>query len=330
MMPFKPSFHRRALLLATVAVTAMSAGSAWAQPTAEDVRAAITSLAQRSGLSVAIGGAQMDGTTVTLTDLSFEGDGNSQVIEQAVLTGVADAGNGSISADTMIISAFIVNADGTLVDVGPTAFETVHIGSAEEDDAARSFFHAERYTLGPVEVRVDGLETFGFDGASIANTPLATVPMDSDFAINGMRLNTQALDDPRAQATMSALGYETVTANVTGETSWNGETGMLAINDMTLSADDAADLAVNLEIGGYTAELVQSMSEISTQMSGSGNDAAMGMAMLGLMQQLEFTSMSIGLKDQSLTGRILDFVAEQQGTSREGITAMAKAMAPSA
>jgi hypothetical protein len=50
--------------------------------------------------------------------------------------------------------------------------------------------------------------------------------------------------------------------------------------------------------------------------------------MLGLMQQIEINAISIEIRDDSLTNRILDFVGEQQGMNRANVIAMAKGVLP--
>ena len=96
---------------------------------------------------------------------------------------------------------------------------------------------------------------------------------------------------------------------------------------MRYSVDDAADLNLTMDIGGYTPELVGAMQDMQAQMAGQSEEQ-MGMAMLGLMQQLEINALAIEIDDNSLTNRILDFVAEQQGMNRQNVVAMAKGVLP--
>jgi hypothetical protein len=58
------------------------------------------------------------------------------------------------------------------------------------------------------------------------------------------------------------------------------------------------------------------------------DNSAQGLAMLGLMQQLTFHGAKIRLDDDSLTGRVLDYFAEQQGMKAEDIANQAKAIIP--
>ena len=66
---------------------------------------------------------------------------------------------------------------------------------------------------------------------------------------------------------------------------------------------------------------------MAAQPAGADN-SAQGMAMLGLMQQLTFNGASIRFDDDSLTGKVLDYVAKQQGMKPEDIANQAKAIVP--
>ena len=50
--------------------------------------------------------------------------------------------------------------------------------------------------------------------------------------------------------------------------------------------------------------------------------------MLGLMQQLTFHEAEIAFTDDSLTGKILNYVAERQGMSADAVANQAKAIMP--
>lgn len=55
---------------------------------------------------------------------------------------------------------------------------------------------------------------------------------------------------------------------------------------------------------------------------------AMGLAMLGLMQQLTFNSASIRFDDASITKKALDYAGSQQGVTGEQLAQSLKAMVP--
>jgi hypothetical protein len=57
-------------------------------------------------------------------------------------------------------------------------------------------------------------------------------------------------------------------------------------------------------------------------------DPAQGLAALGLLQQLTFHSAAISVDDDSLTGRVLAYVARNQGMKPADIANQAKAVLP--
>ena len=58
------------------------------------------------------------------------------------------------------------------------------------------------------------------------------------------------------------------------------------------------------------------------------DESAKGLAMLGLLQQLNFISMSIRFDDSSITGRALDYAAKQAGQDRAAIINQTKGVLP--
>src|SRR5690606_999858 len=87
---------------------------------------------------------------------------------------------------------------------------------------------------------------------------------------------------------------------------------------------------ISLELGGYTREFLASLKQVQAQMAANSgdDDAAQGMAMLGLLQQLSFHSARIEFRDASLTQRTLEFLAAQQSARPADIANQAKAMVP--
>ena len=83
---------------------------------------------------------------------------------------------------------------------------------------------------------------------------------------------------------------------------------------------------------GYTKDFMKTLQEISKAGTAAGTDenaqAAQGLAMLGLMQQLAYVSTSIRYDDAGLANRALDLAAKQQNTTRDALIAQGKAVLP--
>jgi len=129
---------------------------------------------------------------------------------------------------------------------------------------------------------------------------------------------------------MSALGYETLELSMEIAGSWTPDEGRVVLEKEKINMKDAASLNVSVDLGGYTPEFLESIRQISRQMNDGTPEqkSAQGLAMMGLMQQLVLHSASIRIEDASLTNRILDYVAAQQGVKREDIINQAKGVVP--
>jgi hypothetical protein len=87
---------------------------------------------------------------------------------------------------------------------------------------------------------------------------------------------------------------------------------------------------ISLKMSGYTPEFIRSLHAIRKKIAEAPQDqkTAQSMALLGLFQQLSFGSATIRFDDDSLTGKIMDYVAAQQGTQRGDVANEAKAVLP--
>ena len=126
----------------------------------------------------------------------------------------------------------------------------------------------------------------------------------------------------------------TAHAKATGgrEGSAKSSDGRLDITQNDVTVENAGKFGVRVDIGGYTLDFIKQMQDVQKRMAarptGETAGSAADMEMLGLMQQLSLNGATIRFDDASLTGKIIDFVAQQQGQKREDIVNLAKAGLP--
>ena len=107
--------------------------------------------------------------------------------------------------------------------------------------------------------------------------------------------------------------------------------GRIGLSQYDISVENAGTLGMTFDLGGYTPGFVKSIQDMQKQMAAApaGSDnSAQGLAILGLMQQLTFNSASIRWDDDSLTKKVLDFIATSQNQKPEDIANQAKAIVP--
>lgn len=303
---------------------------AHAEFTAQEVFEALTGALLQSGLSVDAGTVTLDGDdTVIITDLSVGDGSDAAKIPTVELRNVTELQDDVFEiGEVFVPGQTIVSPDDIEITYGDMSVRELKVASADSgySELDNGFYTAA--SVDGVSISDDGAQLMSFDAVNVTVTPYETdKPISSSVTVDRIQFDTENLDDPRARETMKALGYEQLRGDLVVNAVWNPQNGQLALTDMTLSAEDAADLTLMLDVRGYTTEIVQAMRDLQKNTT-PDNEQASGMAMLGMLQQLEFHSMSLKLKDESLTGRLLDFVAAQQGMNRESVTAMALGFLP--
>jgi hypothetical protein len=151
--------------------------------------------------------------------------------------------------------------------------------------------------------------------------------MAFEAAAVGIYGDLTKVPDPKSLEVIKALGYAQVDGAVTYKGSWNPTDGRMIMTEGAYDIKDVGRLNMTFDLNGYTPALVKSLQEMNKSMEGK-DETAKGLAMLGLMQQLSFISMSIRFDDASITGRVLDYAAKQQGQDRAAMVNQSKAIIP--
>lgn len=303
----------------------------WAAADAQALADALKRQFDKNGTTLMIGSAAADGDDVILTGVSVKpGEADAAEIGDIRLQDVSETDTG-FRIGTIAAPEFSISNDGKTLDFGGAAITGLQVPKENETDPVRQIsVLMEGATMGPLRVSEGDATVFKMDGiVYTASAYEPGQPLITDMAIKGMEADMTKLPDEKSRAVMQALGYTTLSGGMTMKGSWNPVDGRMEITEWMLDVTDAAALNITMDIGGFTTAFIQQMQDIAAkQESGEMNEQAMGFAMMGLMQQLSFNGAQIALDDASLTGRVLDFMAAQQGAKREDIVNMAKGMTP--
>ncbi|MEM8542220.1 MAG: hypothetical protein AAGF25_14800, partial [Pseudomonadota bacterium] len=314
---------------AATAIISMMASSAYAAIDAQDVLARLAAQLELQGLVLTADSATNDGSDNILLSGIKVGYGETETFEfdQFALQGVVDAPNDGYVVSNMAVPQFQTEVEGMRFSFAGALIEGYFIAGAAETDPILKGAYYRRVEIGEFNVGPGSSTAFAFSGGEMNISPYEPGGiMEFDMRFDDMMIDFSSAPNPQARETMAALGYEKLQGNITAEGVWDMDTGVTSLAPFKISANDAADLSIAFEIGGYTPQLVAAMQQM--QVSMKGNEQAMGMAMLGLMQQLDIRNISIGVDDNSLTGRLIDFFGSQQGMNRESTVALAKGMLP--
>ncbi|MBO6719377.1 MAG: hypothetical protein JJ913_15580 [Rhizobiaceae bacterium] len=185
--------------------------------------------------------------------------------------------------------------------------------------------------LGDLTVNAKGMEVFRMEDLHVeVEMPEGDEPMRFSGAAESFTANLAAAEDAQARAVASAMGFEELAGYFEIEGEWHPASGRMNLSRYDITVEDAGTIGISLEIGGYTPEFIASLRETQARLMANpgGDDSAAGLAMLGLMQQLTFHSARIHFYDDTLTEKVLEFVAQQQGARARDIANQAKGMVP--
>ena len=286
----------------------------------------------KSGSIMEVGSASLDGTTVTLSSSIFKSPQADLPVGDIIFTGVSELGDGGYKAETASISDIDATTEGARIQVGGIEVSNLTIPAGEEMADVTDMFLYERFKTGPMSVTVENVDVFKFSGSDFnidANDPSK---MGFTGMVDGIAIDLALVKERRARQTLESMGYSILTGDMSMAGIWEVDTGRINMPEMALTINDVGRLNTSLDISGYTMEFLQELQTLQSDMVGKENDPnaqqAMGLATMGLMQQLTFNSLAFRFDDASLTGKLLEFAGKQQGISGEQMAQAAKGLLP--
>lgn len=272
--------------------------------------------------------AAIDGDSAVLTGVTASDPEGQTPLGDIVISGVAETPDGyRISEMTMENYVhgegdFSLAIDGAVL----TGIVLPHEGAGE---AYGGLFFYETAEVSELRASMGNEEVFVLTNFNITATPISDdQPMTFSGGAESFEADLSAIDDDATGDTIGRLGYERISGRFDTAGSWEPQEGRLAFSQFDLTVDDGGMLGFAFDIGGYTTEFVRALNELQRSLADSDNEAAGGMAMMGLMQQLSLHEADIYFHDDTLTSRVLELFAEDQGMRPQDVVNQAKAMLP--
>jgi hypothetical protein len=307
------------------------AGAADAQKVADAVKAQFEG---QAALQVTIGSATAEGDDVVLNDLVLgPKDAEPLKVGSVRLEKVSETDGGGFLIGRIAAPEFSSEEEGMKIFFGGASLENLTIAGPGETDPIKKLLLTTGGTIGKVTVSSADGEIFAMNGANYTMSPYKPgETMNFAMSFDGIATDFTKVPDEKTRKAMADIGYDKLTGKITYAGTWNTTDGRMTVDDMSYIVDNAAALKMTFDISGYTPAFVASIQEMNKQMAAAGNNEqaaqAQGLAMLGLMQQLTFNSATIRVEDASLTGKLLDYTAKQQGTDRATIVNQSKGALP--
>lgn len=320
--------------LRLLALSALLAAAPLAGAHAQTVEAALErfrTLVEDQGVKLEWTSADISGPDAVLVGVSVGTQDAMLPIGNIVFAGISQADTGyrveRISLDRYSMTddaSFTVTADG--IEMGG-----VILPDENNSDTYGGIMFYETANLRAMNVSVAGSDVFTLTDMHFEAThPTGGSPMEYTSSAESFTVDLSLTRGSDQHAIVQALGYEQLSGRLDMAGSWQPTDGRLTMSQNDITVDDAGTIGFSFDLNGYTPDFIKALRELQQQMAANpdGDSTAQGFAMLGLMQQLSFHGAEIAFSDDSLTGKVLEFVAQSQGASPADIANMAKAMLP--
>jgi hypothetical protein len=300
-----------------------------------DVLAKMNALTSPSGFQLAAEGTSVDGDTVTLTGVTATittADNKKIPLGDVTLEGVTESEDGY---DVKKVSFADLNVmdNGSGISATDIYVEGLSIPSEPQSGTLSSIMLADSVHVGSTKIMADNKQVMTLDGVD-ANYNVADdeSKVDFDATISGINIDTTSAPDPKAQETIQALGLQNISGEIGMKGSWTLADGKMDITEYSFDFDNIGRLDINFSLSGYTLAFLKNMQD-AVKASQANPDkaaaqAALGMSMMGMMQQLVYNGASIRFDDAGITAKMLDYAGKQQGVDGKQFAQSLKGMLP--
>lgn len=291
-----------------------------------------------SGGEITYDSVDTDGDTVTLSGAGFKATagGQSAKIGDVTMEGVEETDDGGYYVETVSFPDVNVNEDQTIVTAKDLQLSGLTIPGDPSASTIDSIVLYESASSGPINVNVKGKDVFSVSETSATITRQdGDAGFDFDADLMGIKANLSEVEDAKARDTIQKLGLTEVSGEIGLKGSWTLADGKVTLDEYAFDFANIGKLNLSLDISGYTLEFMKALQEATktAQAQAGGANAeqanqALGLAMMGLVQQLTFNGASIRFEDDSITTRLLEYFGNEQGVSGEQMAQSIKGMAP--
>ena len=249
------------------------------------------------------------------------------------MDGVEEDGEGGYTIETVSFQDINVTEKEATISAKDIALNGVSVPGTVVPGTLESLLMYESATAGPVSVTAKGKEVFSMSGmeANIKRMD-ADAGLEFDATLSDLKGDLTSVEDPKVKDTLGKLGIQTLEGKVSMSGSWELASGKLAVDEYAFDFKDIGRFNIALEFSGYTLELLKGMQDAMKAAEANPNkeeaNAAMGMSMMGLVQQLTFNSASISFEDASITKKLLDYAGGEQGVTGDQMAQSLKGLVP--
>ncbi|MBY4607558.1 YdgA family protein [Rhizobium sp. 9T] len=327
------NIYRTTRLMLSGAAFFSLAGSAFALDGA-DLLKKINAAYEAQGGTISADGVNIDGTTVTLKNVTLKPTGGESLpIGEVTLSGVEEDEDGGYYIEEAAFPDINKTGDGVTVTAQELTLGGISVPATPGGDTLDTMMLYETAHIGPLKVVKDGAEVFSALQSDM-NVTLREDESGFDFdgAFKSMKADLTKTDDPKSKDAIEKLALQHVQGDITMKGAWELGPGTIDVSEIAFDFTNIGKLNLGFKISGYTMPFVKTMQDAMKESEANPNkeqaQQALGLAMLGLMQQLSFEGAQVRFEDASITKRALDYAGAQQNISGKQMADSLKAMTP--
>lgn len=287
-----------------------------------------------SGSKIEFSNVSVEGQDVVLHDVTVDLPGRHKTrIGDLTFTGVEESDGGGYTAETLTVPDIDIKHGKDELVAKNIKAGGIDIPPIEPTDGTAPMFLYQTASAGPISFSGAQGEFMSVDNVSAKLDRLdGEAGLTSSLHATGLTLHMDHAKDPKTRKAMEALGYKTVTGRFDTKGTWESDKGNVQLSQFALALDNVGTFDMTLDISGYTRAFMKSLKDLqATALAKPGDknaQQALGIGMLGLMQQLSFGGMSMRFDDASITNKLLAYAGKDKGMSRDQMAEAVKALLP--
>lgn len=303
----------------------------------EDMLKKLSAAYAAYGSQITFNSVTTDDTTVVAKGVKLKVENTEKPVDLPIgdvtFSDVEEADDGGYYAGNVTFQNVDMTKDGGHLTAKDLQIDGLSIPSNPSADSLDGMILFESAHAGPITFEQDNKRVFQIEKIE-SNAQIAddNSTVSSDTTVSGIWADLSDVKDPKSQETINKLGLTNVNGNITTKGSWTAATGKIDVTEFSIDARDIGKINLALSMSGYTQQLMKAMQDATKAAAANpdkkAGDAALGMTMMGLLQQLSFNNASIRFDDASITKRLLDYFGKEQGVTGEQFAQSLKGMVP--
>ncbi|MFW2227467.1 hypothetical protein [Rhizobium sp. CRRU65] len=266
---------------------------------------------------VQVGSSSLPGDTLKIGNLTFEG--------------VEEIEGGGYHAKTVSFPDIDISQEEGRFSANEIQITGLTIPANATGDTLNDILLYETVSTGPIALNIKGKDVLAIESIE-SNLERQDGGFAYDANVAGLKADLSQVEDANAKEAIEKLGLTTLDGAVTMKGIWEIESGKVAVDEYAFDFKNVGRLNFAVDFSGYTLGFIKSLQEAVKTAEANPNkeeaNQAVGLAMLGLMQQLTINSASIRFDDASITQKALDYAGSQQGVTGDQLAQSLKGLVP--